>query len=1313
MTRQGAHDWGDRPPPTGPRARVTSSRKRRADDRDHNASDRWTRPESQSYRPAPRSPSPKRHKLEPYSNYEASPPRYGEPSYHVPSGISIRGSAPPSRRYPSESEDEEVQGPPAQLGDYQVCRQASEDMGNGAGGVEGASDDFSENLGIPNFLPEAAARVTQEIKNQLDTLAEFLALPQLKNAEGTWSPIYDALCGQVIRIERFCNYANKERRALHGDKIDFRRKYDKDCKTQIAEMEGYKRTADRQKQEIESYKRHITKLDKDVEGYKKEVGRLETDGKRQAVVVEGQKEKISKLEQNLSKQIEETETYKKKAAKLEEDYTKHAADREGRTNQVIKLAEENSKLTAAIEGYKSQISELEKKGDHDKPSAGVEDSQQKASEAQGRRISVVGLTNHGPKPPKGQKDGPMEPRAKTPMTPKDSSRDVQAYKAQIKELEETREQQNVQIQQCQGEIERWTQQFWNQGVEKEGYKLDIGRLQQDIGRLQQDIIHLQQDKGRLEQDLSKAASQRSKHVTELRRLQEKLRVIKTTDPRAELLRALDEKQKVEVAVAEDEKRYRSLQVDHEAQVTKVQNLERDLAEQKKKFTAIRVENQRSLNTIKLEKQELERQLREAQKTVHGTDSLQSSADLHRAAPDIDQLMAGIEPMMPPVDVPGQPGEHLPKSEPRADVGELASGTVPTKASMKSSAPPEGPRATMSSSGTDRSFTATLGQEGERQAQGDTENYRQQIRLLQGMVREKDERIKQVAAEKTKLQSLFDEKVTQIEKNLQVGKNRLQQQAQGFDDKSGNAAINAILKTRVDKLLIKDKEKDTELRQLKEANSKLEYLVGEKGDKYKQLLAVNVSLQGMVQEKTAAAERLEGERNQLEMDIKAKVDHIQLLQVKINEIENRLQEETEKTTKLRQIMAHKEVEISTLRAASSLPDTPVSTVSNASFHNQIPQATSDEGAGANNDSDPTRQRESTVFIKRERLDTARDSLESGPHDLAQETRQGQDLRKGIVSLLATLYDTDPGQNVETVAKYISCLGIAQKGLTAPDTIADVAPIKDAWRLKDVWSQDSSTPHRHVQHTGTMARFAHMCLLLSSIQDGQRNDMSTCQLVGELAHDLVSANDFQLPLAGKAFLDCMTSSQPTAKPERVKVRQGLMAIMICELCRHLQRVFPEAPKCHWGIAEVLGKTEDEAPETSPIWKLATILAEEDTRSDPLEMRKRLTQTCGDKFSFFYQTDENNKDREVGLLSCGDGTEDDGVNGQIFLMLDFEQRSIRLVECSLAYFTSNRAAPRMLDLVIAREEAAGQEVELFKIEAAPKDVAAFWLKHICYGG
>jgi hypothetical protein len=88
--------------------------------------------------------------------------------------------------------------------------------------------------------------------------------------------------------------------------------------------------------------------------------------------------------------------------------------------------------------------------------------------------------------------------------------------------------------------------------------------------------------------------------------------------------------------------------------------------------------------------------------------------------------------------------------------------------------------------------------------------------------------------------------------------------------------------------------------------------------------------------------------------------------------------------------------------------------------------------------------------------------------------------------------------------------------------------------------------------------------------------------------------------------------------------------------------------------------------------------------------------------YGGEGESKTKEMGLLHCGEGT-------NYFLMIDFGERSLRLVDCLLARWRPNTAEARRMDLIVAGADGDGwEEDELFRLEAAPKDVAAFWLRY-----
>lgn len=226
--------------------------------------------------------------------------------------------------------------------------------------------------------------------------------------------------------------------------------------------------------------------------------------------------------------------------------------------------------------------------------------------------------------------------------------------------------------------------------------------------------------------------------------------------------------------------------------------------------------------------------------------------------------------------------------------------------------------------------------------------------------------------------------------------------------------------------------------------------------------------------------------------------------------------------------------------------------------------------------------------------------------------------------------------------------------------------------------------------------------------------------------------------------------------------LLTIMLCELCRVLEYTFPSFPsdsergvvvggvgRRRWDVADFLGSG---VLGVTPLGRLAAVSSEvPDGREEEDEeeaglgvLKERLARECGDQFCVVRTTavfpvgggdgqvasnetsssspglglDGNtpttpagaaSESREIGLLHCG------GDHGE-FLMLDFEERGIRVVDCALAGMRPNAAEPRKLDLIVARAgTAAGQEGEdgeeevlFWTAAAAPRDVAAFWVRY-----
>jgi hypothetical protein len=253
-------------------------------------------------------------------------------------------------------------------------------------------------------------------------------------------------------------------------------------------------------------------------------------------------------------------------------------------------------------------------------------------------------------------------------------------------------------------------------------------------------------------------------------------------------------------------------------------------------------------------------------------------------------------------------------------------------------------------------------------------------------------------------------------------------------------------------------------------------------------------------------------------------------------------------------------------------------------------------------------------------------------------------------------------------------------------------------------------------------------------------------------------------------CNTAPATAAPQEPLTIRTALLATMLCELCRALEHTYGPAapsPKRNWDIGSILGVEAQDAAEKLPIGWLAAALRDTTmtatgggvNSSRGQLVKERLKGGCGDRFCVFSMpipatssssassgdaarannhihphrridhqrptadgnhhrhsasssdleedarrtgesSSSSSTSKEMGLLHCGE-------NSCSFLVLDFEGRSLRLVDCRLAWMRPNAAEPRKLDLLVSRPAVDGGE-ELMKIEAAPRDVAAFWLRY-----
>ncbi|KAL2017320.1 hypothetical protein VTK56DRAFT_2293 [Thermocarpiscus australiensis] len=440
-------------------------------------------------------------------------------------------------------------------------------------------------------------------------------------------------------------------------------------------------------------------------------------------------------------------------------------------------------------------------------------------------------------------------------------------------------------------------------------------------------------------------------------------------------------------------------------------------------------------------------------------------------------------------------------------------------------------------------------------------------------------------------------------------------------------------------------------------SRLEALAREREAENQRIAAENLRLNGIVQEREAELGAVKGEN-----------------------------------VRLQSLVREKEAQISCMTALPITPMTPLAPL----LPVPIPEEQAISGPLQHDPADSPLASPGP-YIKAEGPDQTSPAVVGMPGQSEQlEQRQDplqqvNDLGIGLTNMLGTVFQ------IKGCDRYNRALVgfIAKLGAVADMSDITVTPATGFWELREPWAMDrirSAEPRPTLEE-----KFAQICLLFPFPQHQGReevdNDTARFQALAELITSLIKADHSSSPRAGVSFLATMATLCPAGPAEGFSTRTTMLAVMLCELCRLLERTFPEAPKQSWDIGTILGPEVQEAAEKLPIGRLAAALREPDrsgacTRS----LKEQLAATCGDEFCVFGQ-DEG--ERGIGLLHCGESCS--------FLMIDFAERSFRLVDCRLTSMMPNASEPRKLDLIVSRAEE-----ELFRVTAAPREVAAFWLKY-----
>lgn len=397
-----------------------------------------------------------------------------------------------------------------------------------------------------------------------------------------------------------------------------------------------------------------------------------------------------------------------------------------------------------------------------------------------------------------------------------------------------------------------------------------------------------------------------------------------------------------------------------------------------------------------------------------------------------------------------------------------------------------------------------------------------------------------------------------------------------------------------------------------------------------------------------------------------------------------------------------------------------------------------------------------YIKQEVPDRTAPGAEVAPESGLSETPQDateqlSQLGAGLTDILTKVFQiTRPigrEHNEGLLVTFVSGLGAA----SSPPQIEDT-PATYFWELKESWTADPIIPAE--LHPTLEEQFAHLLLLFpfpTATTDGDNFEHDQPEispaifhLLASLLNSLIKADHSVSPRAGLAFLETMaaqsaslsqhphqhhnyhsvlTTPAPLAStsPDPAESNSSytytvVLAIMLCELCGVLERRFPGwEKKCgnSWDIAGVMGLGFQRAVEDTPLGRLAAALQLQlrDQGGSVASVREVLAARCGDRFCSFPRPqqvteletrrgDEGGsvEESEMGLLHCDE---------ERFLMVDLGERSLRLVDCQLADHERNREERRKLDLMVVK----GKE-ELWKLDAAPREVAAFWFKYVMGG-
>lgn len=325
-----------------------------------------------------------------------------------------------------------------------------------------------------------------------------------------------------------------------------------------------------------------------------------------------------------------------------------------------------------------------------------------------------------------------------------------------------------------------------------------------------------------------------------------------------------------------------------------------------------------------------------------------------------------------------------------------------------------------------------------------------------------------------------------------------------------------------------------------------------------------------------------------------------------------------------------------------------------------------------------------------------------------------LNEDLSFLIRKILEWDLGQN-KVVIDFAANVILSR---IAADTCRPaVTQNSGHWEVQEPWLTGEALALqarvRHVANANSVdEQFMRLCSLVEHLRNPAQTPDLLVAAIPTLAASLMKADFSCSSATAMAFLETMRSLPPPspAVGQAFNTRRAALALMICELCRVLERTLPDAKRSIWKIGSILGPDAQAASEKLPIGKLADNLS---YGSSAHLTKTHLAAECGDRFCLLPVPGvEGRPQREIGLLyPGGESREGEAEEGQYFLMIDFAGPALRLVDSELADMKDMRATKGdslRYDLAISRDE-GGREVELFHVAAAPKKVFMFWVNYV----